>query len=569
VALQDPTASATRTVEAALADEIYALCQGVLFGLIGDDTARLVARLAAMPGLEYYGARHEAAAVSMADGYARATGRLAVCVVSRGPGFSNALTGLAAAQKAGSPVLVLVGDTSEAEGGIARLHPKHIDQAGLTHACGAAELRISEAHEALEVLQGAAAIAAAGRVAVVNIATDVFTQQIDGKAARPTVVAQAAQPRPTAPAEVAALADALAASRRPVLLAGRGAVCADAKDDLIELSEQSGALLGTTLRAKDLFVGHARDIGVVGGFAHHLAREILAQADCVIAFGASLNAFTTGGGKLFADAKLFQVDRDVSASDSASDAAVAVRGDARVVARSLRAELANRPNASAGWSAATIEHVAGYDPGRDIDDRSTDEALDPRTLFATLEQALPRDRAVVLDAGHFTGYAARFLSTPGPRHFTACLDYAAVGVSHGTALGVAIADRSRRTVLVIGDGGLLMSLGELDTAGRYRLPLVIVVVNDAAYGAELHYLVLHGVATAADTTVFEERDFAQVAAPFGFESCVVRTVADARAAARFIERAQGPVLIDCRVVRDVRARWLEELFDESGGTFGR
>jgi acetolactate synthase-1/2/3 large subunit len=558
-----------RTVEEALAELLHERGRGVAFGLIGDDVARLVARLAAMPGFGYFSSRHETAAVMMADGYSRTTGQLAVCIVSRGPGFTNALTGIVAARKAGSALLVLVGDTSESGGEAARLHPKHAEQVALAEACGALTYRVTSAATALETVGEAADAAAGGRVVVVNVATDVLEQPIPERPVPAPVQRVAAEPEAPAAADLAALAEALMRSERPVLIAGRGAIAAGADGELADLAGELGALLGTTLPVKDLFTEHPQNIGVVGGFAHNLARELLAEADCVVSFGAGLNAFTAGGGKLFADADVYQVALEAPASGLSWKRHRMIRGDAHLVARELRDALRDSRHAAHGWGDTVFERLAGYDPAEEIDDRSTASATDPRALLAALNETLPRERAVVLDSGHFTGFAATYLDTAGPPRFTACLDYAAIGLGLGTALGVSIADSSIRTLLVIGDGALLMSLGELDTAARYELPITIVVVNDAAYGAELHYLALNGVASAAETTTFEQRDFAAVGASLGITTFLVQTLEQAREAARSSQGVRGPVLIDCRVLRDVRAQWLEELFGDSGATFGR
>jgi thiamine pyrophosphate-dependent acetolactate synthase large subunit-like protein len=541
-------------MEAAFADAIGDLGQGVVFGLMGDDVAKLIARVAALPGVEYFGARHEAAAVSMADGYARATGQLSICIVSRGPGFTNALTGIVAARKAGSPLLVILGDTSKAGGAAARSHPKHVDQDALTRACGALSYRVDDARAAMPTLgQAAAAAVADTTVAVLNVA---------GERPAPGHLLPMPVPDPV-PEDIARVADLLADSQRPILIAGRGAI--PVRDQLVALATSAGALLGTTLRAKDLFAAEPANIGIVGGFAHPLAREVLAEADCVVAFGASLNSFTTGGGKLFPGAAVCRVALGTDPSTSP----LVLSADAGAVAQAVRGELERRGAAAASWPVAIVDRVAAHDPGDDIDDRSTAEAVDPRSLLAALDDALPRDRAVVLDAGHFTGFAVAHLTVPGPRRFTACLDYAAMAVGHGTALGFCIANRGVPTILVIGDGGLLMSLGEIDTASRYGLPLIVVVINDAAFGAELHYLELNGVQAAAETTVFDQRDFSSVAAALGATSAVIRSTDEARAAAQLAAAATGPVVLDCRVVRDVRALWLEELFTETDGAFGR
>jgi thiamine pyrophosphate-dependent acetolactate synthase large subunit-like protein len=553
-------------VDSAVAAALRDISDGTLFGLMGDDMAHVLAEVAAMPGVRYYGARHEWISVAMADGYARATGRLGVCVVSRGPGLTNSITGMVAARKAGSPVLIVLGDSDE--GPMSRLNPKHVDQDALVEAAEVRVHRVIDADQTIPTLYAAASEAAAGTVVVVNIATGVLSREIAvepgaGPPAPPSI-------EPVAPSsdDVAAAAAMLARSRRPLLLAGRGAIAAGAESDILALAEATGALLGTSLRAKDLFRDEPASIGVVGGFAHGLGRELLDEVDCVVAFGASLNVFTAGGGKIFAEADVCQVSLDPEPTGLAGEPDLIIRADARSTARALRDQLAaSGSERSGGWPQETLDRLAAYERVSDFEDRSTPEYIDPRTLLTTFDANLPQDRTVVLDAGHFTGFAATYLTVPGPDRFSACLDFACISAGHGVGLGFAVAHPDAVNVLVIGDGGLLMTLGDLDTALRYRLPVVIVVMNDAAYGAELHFLALSGVPNAEDTTVFDERDFARIFEAMGGDAMVVRTVEDAVAAAERAGRLDGPLLLDCRINRDVRALWLEELFGGTG--YGR
>ncbi|HZZ45465.1 MAG TPA: thiamine pyrophosphate-dependent enzyme, partial [Pseudonocardia sp.] len=178
---------------------------------------------------------------------------------------------------------------------------------------------------------------------------------------------------------------------------------------------------------------------------------------------------------------------------------------------------------------------------------------------------LPADRALVLDAGAFIGFASRYLSVSHPSRFTFCLDFAAIGLGHGTALGTALARPDITTVLCIGDGGLLMTLGELETAVRRQSPLVVIVLDDGAYGAERHYLDLMGIDHAESQ--FGQVPFARLADTLGMPSTTVRTPDDLAAVRSLLAEGRRPVLIDCKINGAVRPAWLEELFTGSG--FGR
>src|SRR5205814_2160627 len=137
------------------------------------------------------------------------------------------------------------------------------------------------------------------------------------------------------------------------------------------------------------------------------------------------------------------------------------------------------------------------------------------------------------------------LSVPGPGHFKMTSDFASIGLGFGTALGVAKARPDETTVLVIGNGGFLMTMGELETVVREDLPLVIVLMNDCAYGAELHFLKMRDLSVAK--SVFPDVDYAPVAEAFGFRVATIRTLDDLQRAASMITKPEGPVFLDCKL----------------------
>lgn len=547
----------TEVVYEAFARRLAELGIGAVFGLMGEETAKLTVALAERGELPYYSTRHESAAVSAADGYARATGGLGFCMISRGPGFTNALTALVAARKARTPLLVLAADTAESEDPAPRRYPKHIEQSDIAAACGVRSFRTRNGAGAVADLGAAARAALAGEAVVLNVPTNVFEEHA-GEYGRPEEEALSPPPREPGAEDLAAVVDGLGASERPLILVGRGVLGGGGRTAVAELLDLTGALVGTTVMAKDAFRSHPANVGIIGGFSHGLAREAVAEVDAVLALGASLNSFTVGGGHFFRDATVIQVALGAGPTALPAGPDRLVEADAPTTARRVARELAARRRApTAAWDAMR-EAIAGYEVSADFTDMSTDDRVDPRAAMCALDDTLPEKRTVTVDGGHFSGFPATYLTVPDPGDFTFCLDYSAVGVGFGTALGVAVAKPDHCNVLVIGDGGLLMTLTELDTASRERLPLVIVVVNDAAYGAELHYLALHGM--PVETSLVAERDFARIAGAFDIPVASVRTVEQAREAGLRARGVGGPMLIDLHVTREVRARWLEELF---------
>jgi len=201
----------------------------------------------------------------------------------------------------------------------------------------------------------------------------------------------------------------------------------------------------------------------------------------------------------------------------------------------------------------------------DFVEESLPGALDPRTVLRAVDRALPADRNLVVDAGAFSGFASRYVSVGDPSRFAFCLDFSAVGLGHGTALGAAAAQPERTTALCIGDGGLFLTLGELETSRRCGLSLVIVCLDDGSYGAERHYLDIAGL--SIDQSMFGTADFAGVARALGMEAVSVSEPADLERIAPAVEGRSGPLMIDCKINGELRPRWLEELYTSSG--YGR
>jgi thiamine pyrophosphate-dependent acetolactate synthase large subunit-like protein len=160
-----------------------------------------------------------------------------------------------------------------------------------------------------------------------------------------------------------------------------------------------------------------------------------------------------------------------------------------------------------------------------------------------------------VDSGNFLSVVP-YLSVPEPGCFKMTADFASIGLGFGVALGVAKARPDKVTVLVIGDGGFLMTMGELETVVREDLPMVIVVMNDCAYGAELHFLKLRQQPTGKSQ--FPDVDFAPIAQEFGFASATIRTLEDLHNVAPKLRKPDGPLFLDCKINADVAAPFMSE-----------
>ncbi|HSV82698.1 MAG TPA: thiamine pyrophosphate-dependent enzyme, partial [Ramlibacter sp.] len=358
-------------------------------------------------------------------------------------------------------------------------------------------------------------------------------------------------------AAVEAAAGLLARARRPVIVAGLGAWQAGARDAIVRLADRIGAGLATSLKGKDMFRGHPFDLGVVGSLSHAAGRRVIDQADCVLVFGAGLNQRTTSfGTSLPAEVPLIHVDTLRTSVGRWFHADVGIVGDARVVAEQLFEAVPARPEGEKPLRSDEIRRfLADYDLASDFQAQHTPRTIDPRTLVLELDQLLPADRNAVYDSGNFLQVAPYF-PVRSPAHFKSASDFSSIGMGFGAAMGYACGTPDRTTVFFVGDGSFLMNLGELESVVREDLPLVIVVMNDCAYGAELHYLKMREASPAL--SVFPDIDYAPVAAGFGFETATVRTLDDVRALGAMLARPAGPVLIDCKITASIAAPFLLE-----------
>ncbi|HEX6295046.1 MAG TPA: thiamine pyrophosphate-dependent enzyme, partial [Burkholderiales bacterium] len=351
------------------------------------------------------------------------------------------------------------------------------------------------------------------RPVVLGVPFDLQNRTWDGPAdlPRPSCeVLPRPSPMPPHSDDVAKAAQLVAGAERVVVLAGLGAVEAGAGAACRALAARTGGLLSTTLPARGLFHDDPFCIGISGSFTPEVGLEYLTQADLVIAVGCSLAYHAGGGGQLWPKAKMLQVDIDpLGVSQGQEVARHHLRADARLGVEALTAALPARERrwrsdamAARIRDAKPDSHVFAIEPG----------LLDPRRVVEALEEALPRDWEMVNSGGHCSWFFAQMPSRPQDRFLT-IREFGAIGNGISFAMGVATARPDRTVVLFDGDGSLMMHVQELETIKRHRLNILIVVMNDGAYGSELHKLRSEGL--PEDGSVFGYCDFAGIARGFG------------------------------------------------------
>lgn len=516
-----------------------------LFEIMGGSNMRVVHGFRSA-GAALHHFRHENGAVGAADGYARATGEVGWASVVHGPGLTNAMTALRTAVKARSPLVLVMGDVMNTP---ARTAPFEVGNQGLAPDAllaeiGVATVRVTAATAAADTVAAYHA-ARTTRLPVALVIPRGVEAQISDADVDAAVAGLPEQAGQVAPAEASldAAEQALRDATSIVLLAGRGAVDPETVRRLERLAELTGAHVATSIKGIGAFAGSPADLGVFGGFTGAAGVQVIHDADCILAFGVSLNHIQTRRSTLLAGAAVVQVDDDPAAFGKHDRADVAVHGDAGIVADALLARFEARPpQPERALPRAPVEP--------DYVDTSTPERIDPRTLATALDRLLPAGRATVVDGGHFTVWPIAYMHHATPDSLIWTCDFGAMGCALGPAIGATIGRDDRLTTLFIGDCGLFMSLGDLEVAARERLPLLVVCFNDGAAGSEV---VLSEIARLpVDDAIFGVSDLARIAAALGTASAIVRTTADLEEAIAGWQR-QGPLLLDCRIDPEVRS----------------
>ena len=526
------------------------------FGLAGSGNFAVLNALHAA-GATFYSSRHETGAVMMADGYARASGKPGVASVHQGPGFTNSLTGLTEAAKARTPLVVLAADIP-----VGTLWSNFkVDQSSLAATLGAIPERVRGPETAAtDTARALRRAQTERRPVVLSIPIDLVEKPCSDGSTEIPYWPPLEAPVPSG-TSIGAVVDLLASSHRPAIVAGRGAVLAGAREPLEVLGDRVGAVLATSAMGYGLFAGNPYSVGIAGGFSSSLAMKLLGEADVVLAFGASLNHWTVRHGGLFSpEARVVQVDLEAEAVGRVHHADAGVVGDAAGTARPIVDELDRRGVGGEGFRTEGLEREISKGRTRDepYEDLSTDEYIDPRTLTIALDDLLPEERTVCTDSGHFLGYPAMYLEVPDQQGFVFPNAFQSVGLGLASGIGAAVARPERLSVAAVGDGGALMALGELETAARYRLPMLVVVYNDAAYGAEVHHFGPMG--RPVELARFPETDFAALARAAGAEGITVRSEDDIPPVRGWLDIRDRPLVVDAKVNPEVRAEWLAEAF---------
>ncbi|REE75489.1 thiamine pyrophosphate-dependent acetolactate synthase large subunit-like protein [Rhodococcus wratislaviensis] len=499
-------------------------------------------------GVNVHPTRHEGTALSMAEGWARATGQVGCCTVTQGPGVTQLGSALTVASRARIPLVVYGGDS--VMGALNGL--QYIDQRRFVEATETAFVPLFKAEQVNEVVREAFFIARSqSRPVFLNVPRDL--QEADYDESLPEYepsIAMHPEPQKTLP-NPDRLRDAarlLAGSKKPVVVVGRG-VDADAEGGVKSLAERVGALIATTLPMKGWGNDSPYYVGVAGGFSNRTAVDLFAEADCVLGVGASLNRHTLQDGNLFEHARYVQIDlRPTLIMGNHRAADVYLQGDSLLTVDALN-ELLEAEGVASRTGFRTPE-VKALLKESDPDPREFElepDTVDPRLAAALVDKALPAEVGTVLGNGHTSGIATINMTKRRDLQWYISA-FGCIGQSLPTAIGGAAA--SPHPVAVIdGDASVLMHINELETAARMGLKLLVVTLNDQAWGAEYQKFSPKNMDTR--TAVIPTPDLGAVARAFGCRGALITELEQIEPAVDEFLRGDGPMLLDIRVSKTV------------------
>lgn len=511
------------------------------FALLGDANMNWAARLAEQ-GCRMVYVRHEHCTVAAAMAYARKTGEVGVATVTCGPGVTQVITALPAAVRAHLPLVVFAGEAPLRMG----WYNQEIDQAPIITATGAAYHRLHLPERMPVAIRDAFLQARRERrPVVIGIPFDLQDRPWAGPEKLPTPSKQLLpqlSPIPPHPDDVAGAAKLIAGAERVVVFAGLGAVEAKAGPACRALAAKTGGLLTTTLPARGLFHDDPFCIGIAGSFTPEVGLEYLAQADLVIAVGGSLAYHAGGGGQLWPKAQTLHIDiNPVAVSQGQEVARNHLRADARLGVEALTAAL---PARTTMWrSESMAARIRDSKPDSMVFEVEPG-LLDPRDAVEALEKALPADWELVNSSGHCSWFFAQMPSRPQEKFLT-IREFGAIGNGISFAMGVAAARPDRTVVLFDGDGSLMMHVQELETIKRHGLRILIIVMNDGAYGSEVHKFRSEGM--PEDGSVFGRVDLAAVARGFGLGGKTYKSLDDLQKNLKEFTAASGAAVWDFHV----------------------
>lgn len=498
----------------------------VIFGYPGGAVLNIYDELYKQTYFSHILTRHEQAAVHAADGYARASGKVGVAIITSGPGFTNAVTGIATAYMDSIPLVVISGQVPVAQIGTDAF--QEIDAVGISRPCTKHNFLVKDIADLPRIIKEAFYIARSGRYGPVlidlpkdisaSIAEFSYPSQIHLPSYQPTTT--------PARSQVQALMQAIASSVRPLAYLGGGVIASDSSALVREFLRQMGIPAVETLMARGALEStNELNLGMVGMHGSYAANMAMCECDLLLSFGARFDDRVTGKVSEFAKhAKIAHIDVDPSSIGKIIDVDYPIIGDMRAVVQMLLDMLvdSHAPESrsiDSGVSPAAFvpwrEHLTSYQNLHPLSYEHSAESIKPQWVIEQLGALLGDNAIIATDVGQHQMWAAQFYPFTSPRRFLTSGGLGTMGFGFPAAMGAYFAHKDKYIINITGDGSILMNIQELMTCVACEIPVVNVILNNNYLGMVRQWQSFFYENRFSHTDLSLQPDFVALAASFG------------------------------------------------------
>lgn len=504
---------------------------------------------------------HEQGASHAADGYARATGKVGVCIATSGPGATNLVTGIATAYMDSVPLVAITCNVGTSL--LGKDSFQEVDITGITMPITKHNFIVKDARDLAKVMRRAFRIAKSGRPGpvLVDITKDATANQAEYIEEVPDVILPDTACITDADLEQAATL--IREAEKPMIFVGGGAIAADASAELLEFAEKVHAPVCDSLMGKGAFPGtHALYAGMLGMHGTKYANLGVADCDLLITVGSRFSDRVFGNASKFAQhAKVLQIDVDPAEINKNIITSASIIGDVKEVLKRLN-PLLDQQNHDA-W-VAHIEDLKERFPLK-----YNQEGLTGPYIIEEIYRATKGDAIICTEVGQHQMWAAQYYKYSKPRTLLTSGGLGTMGYGLGAAMGAKIAKPEKTVINVAGDGCFRMNLNELATASRYNIPIVEVVINNHVLGMVRQWQTLFYGGRYSATVLDDKVDFVKVAEGLGCKAIRITKKEEIGPALEEAIAYGGPVVLDCQIDQDDKVfpmvpagAAIDEVFDE-------
>ncbi len=520
-----------------------------IFGMPGGATIQIYERLYDIDFLKHILVRHEQGATHMADGYARASGKTGVVLVTSGPGATNTVTGIATAYMDSSPIVVFTGQVPTNLIGNDAF--QEADIIGITRPITKHSFLVRDVKDLASTIRKAFYIAQSGRPGpvVVDLPKDVisavssfeYPEKVEVRGYKPNYEGHINQ--------IKKAARAIAAAKRPLLYVGGGVVMAGASQELRAFAIENHLPVAMTLQGIGAFPGTSElSLGMLGMHGMYWANQAINHCDVLVALGARFDDRVTGKVDTFAtNAYKIHVDIDPSCIDKNVKVDVPIVGDVKRVLKTLRQVMPGRPNTDEWW-----QQIRQWQRECPLTYERHDGKLRTQFILERLSEKTRGEAVVVSDVGQHQMFIAQYYKFNHPRSHLSSGGLGTMGFSVPAAIGAAYAVHDRPIISISGDGGFAMNMQELITAKANKLPIKFMVINNSFLGMVRQWQELFFEERYSFTDLSEHNpDYVKIAQAMGIKSFLVTRSDQVDAT---LEEAlnfnDGPVFVEFRVIKE-------------------